>query len=265
MSHRVRYELKYVVEETRARAITGFLRGHLRPSAYNRGGSIPGETVTSLYFDSPDLLFYRQNFAGLKNRIKLRIRFYDNDWDQPAFLEIKRRVSDAICKERTMISREIVRQMLQQRWPSLSRGSQSEPAPFGPKQVAVQQEFSRLCNVAQARPMLYVSYIREAFVGVDDGPLRVTLDRQLRGALYEGEERIALPQRGVPPHVHTVSPEAVVLELKFNRSCPLWMQKMVRVFNLHRRSLCKYTICTEALGLLRGRRGLAVPQWETVA
>ncbi len=265
MSHRARYELKYVVEESRARAITGFLRSYLRPSAYNRPGAIPGEPVVSLYFDSPDLLFYRQNLAGLKNRIKLRIRFYDDDWERPAFLEIKRRMSDAICKDRTMISREIVRQMLRQGWPSLSRGSYLSGLDYGTRQAEVQQQFSRLCNASQARAVTYVSYVREAFVGADNGPLRVTMDRQLRATLYEGEERVGVPRRGAKPNPLSIPPESVILELKFNHSCPRWMQKMVRMFNLHRRSVCKYAVCTEALGLPLRRLGLAVPQWETVA
>ncbi len=265
MSQRARYELKYVVEESRARAITGFLRSYLRPSSYNRPGTIPGESVVSLYFDSPDLVFYRQNFAGLKNRIKLRIRFYDSDWEQPAFLEIKRRVSEAICKDRTKISREIIAHMLRQGWPSLSPGAHTSEQDYGQRQAEVQQKFSRLCNAAQARATLYVSYKREAFVTADDGPLRVTMDRQIRATLFEGDDQIAVPQRGAAPSPLVVPPESVVLEMKFNRSCPAWMQKLVRVFNLHRRSVCKYGMCVEALGLPQGRRGLVAPQLEIVA
>ncbi len=265
MTRRARYELKYVVEESRARAITGFLRSYLRPSVYNRSGSIAGEPVCSLYFDSPDLLFYRQNSAGLKNRIKLRIRFYDSDWERPAFLEIKRRVNETICKARTMISRDVVRQMLCRQWASPSGGASAGSVDYGSRQIEVQQQFAYLQAVARARPLLYVSYIREAFVAVDDGPLRVTFDRQLRATLYEGEDRLTVPSRGNPPHTRSLPPESVVLELKFNRACPQWMQKMVRVFNLHRRSLCKYTICADALGLAGGRVSLAAAPKGIVA
>jgi hypothetical protein len=260
-----RYELKYVVEETRARAIAGFLRGYLRPSMYNRPGPLPGEPVVSLYFDSPDLLFYRQASGGLKNRIKLRVRFYDDDWDHPAFLEIKRRVSDVICKDRAMISREVVRRMLREGWPSLLDGSDHSALVCGTTPAMVLQQFSYLCNAAQARATLYTTYVREAFVGADDGKLRVTFDRHIRAALYEGEDRVAVPRRGVPPNPLCIPPESVVLELKFNGGCPGWMQRMVRIFNLYRRSASKYCMCAEALGLPLGRRDVAVRQRWTVA
>lgn len=228
-------------------------------------GIIPGEPVISLYFDSPDLLFYRQSFAGLRNRVKLRVRFYDNDWKGPAFLEIKRRMSDVICKDRAMISREVVRQSLRQGWSSLLHGSQFTSLDNGKRQAQVQQQFSSLCNTTGARAMVYVSYVREAFVGGDDGDLRVTLDRKIRATRYEGEDRVGVPRRGVRPNVLSIPPDSVVLELKFNRYCPRWMQHMVRMFNLNRRSISKYCICAEALGLPLGRRALTVPQLETVA
>ncbi len=260
-----RYELKYVVEEARARAITGFLRSYLRPSAYNQPGPFPGEPVISLYFDSPDLLFYRQGAAGLRNRMKLRVRFYDNEWDHPAFLEIKRRVSDVICKDRTMISREVVGRLLRQGWPGLSLGSDHSALDGGQRQVAVRHQFAHLGRTADARATLYVTYFREAFVGNDGAGLRVTLDRRIRATLYEGDDRVGVPTRGVPPSRLAIPSDSVVVELKFNGGCPRWMQQMVRMFNLHRRSASKYCLCAEAIGLAQERRGLAVPPRGTVA
>ena len=116
MGHTARYELKYVIEEARAQAIADYVRSYIDPSPHNAAGPVPGHRVVSLYLDSPDLFLFRQANTGHKNRIKLRIRFYDDDWDHPAFLEIKRRVSDVICKDRAMVSREGVRQMLSD-WP----------------------------------------------------------------------------------------------------------------------------------------------------
>jgi hypothetical protein len=50
--------------------------------------------------------------------MKLRIRFYDDEWKRPAFLEVKRRVSEVICKDRAMMTREGVRQILTAGWPN---------------------------------------------------------------------------------------------------------------------------------------------------
>ena len=105
MGHSARFELKYVVEEARAVAVADFVSSYLRPSEHNGEGPIRGHPVISLYLDSPDFFFFRQAYTGHKNRMKLRIRFYDDEWQRPAFLEIKRRVSEVICKDRAMMTR----------------------------------------------------------------------------------------------------------------------------------------------------------------
>jgi hypothetical protein len=86
MGHSARFELKYLIQEPRAIAMADFLSSYLRPSEHNGSGPIRGHPVISLYLDSPDFFFFRQGFTGHKNRMKLRIRFYDDEWQRPAFL-----------------------------------------------------------------------------------------------------------------------------------------------------------------------------------
>ncbi len=78
MAHTDRFELKYLIEEARAVAIADFLQSYLRPSEHNGCGPVRGHPVISLYLDSPDFFFFRQAFTGHKNRMKLRIRLYDD-------------------------------------------------------------------------------------------------------------------------------------------------------------------------------------------
>ncbi len=265
MDDRGRYELKYVIEESCAQAIAGYLRAYLRPSSYNRTGSIPGEPVVSLYFDSPDLLFYRQASNGLKNRLKLRVRYYDQDHNQPAFLEIKRRVSDVICKERARVSRDSVQQILLSGPPHQPSESAQSTWNGDRKQASVWQQFRHVLDIAHARAMLYCTYYREAFVESDGGSLRVTFDRQIRATQYNGQSRLEVPVHNIPLNPLFLRPNQVVLELKYNGGCPQWMQHMVRTFNLQRRSVSKYCACVEALGLMKGRQGGAADRGRTVA
>lgn len=265
MDERGRYELKYVVEESCAQAIAGYLRAYLRPSSYNRAGPRPGEPVVSLYFDSPDLLFYRQASGGLKNRLKLRVRYYDQDHNQPAFLEIKRRVSDVICKERTRVARDSVQQMLLSGPTHQSSGSAQSTWNGDRAHAKVWQHFRQLLDMAHARAVLYCTYQREAFVESDGGSLRVTFDRQIRATRYNGEPRLDVPVHSIQLSPQFIRPNQVVLELKFNGGCPQWMQHMVRTFNLQRRSVSKYCACVDALGLLQGRQAGTIDRGRTVA
>ena len=107
-----RFELKFLVDEYCAKGIRDFARGYLEPDEYANRDEGNSYLIASLYLDNPDLLLYRQTMAGEKNRFKLRIRFYDDNPDHPAFLEIKRRVTDVVRKERAKVTREGVQRVL---------------------------------------------------------------------------------------------------------------------------------------------------------
>jgi hypothetical protein len=235
-----------------AKAICSYLRCYLRPSAHNASGIVPGHPVISLYMDSPDLFYYRQGFQGLKNRIKLRIRFYDRDWNHPASLEIKRRVSDVIVKSRAMITREGVREILSAGWPKGPYWPEPSHLVHSKRRAGAQKEFFELCNVVKARGMIYVSYLREIWESPDDDELRVTLDRHVMGSLYDGSGRLQVPARGIRPYLAYFPPDGVVLEMKFTGELPGWMEELVRIFDLVRTSVCKYSMCVETMGLQWG-------------
>lgn len=256
MAPRGRYELKYLVDEERARAITRYVRFYLRPTPYNRWGRVPGQPIVSLYFDSPDYLLFRQGCSGLKNRIKLRIRFYDDDPAHPAFLEIKRRINDVIAKSRAMISRDGVRRLIEGGWPNLAHWP--DPAALmGPPRLGTYNSFWSLANRIHARGVAYVSYLREAYDSPTDSTLRVTFDRLVHGTAYDGSGELKMPRWGVPPRdgePFWMVPGAVILEMKFDERAPRWMIEMVQMFNLHRRPVSKYCSCVDALDLPGNRR-----------
>src|SRR6516165_7670548 len=180
MGHSARFELKYVIEDARAVAVADFVSTYLRPSEHNGSGPIRGHPVISLYMDSPDYFFFRQSYTGHKNRMKLRIRFYDDEWQRPAFLEVKRRVSEVICKDRAMISREAVRQILTAGWPLHPYTSDCSGLVHGKRRQDVNDDFWHFANRVHAEGMIYVSYYREIYESALDEELRVTFDRQVR-------------------------------------------------------------------------------------
>jgi hypothetical protein len=250
MGHKARFELKYVIEEARAVAVADFLSSYLRPSEYNGSRTIRGEPVISLYLDSPDLFFFRQSFSGQKNRMKLRIRFYDNEWKQPAFLEVKRRVSEVICKDRVMMTREGVRQILAAGWPNQPFWADCTHLLTGKLQQDVNEDFWNFANTKRAFGAIYVSYFREAYEAEHDAQLRVTFDRYIHGSRYDGSARLQVPKRGwlpyLPPYLAPFPRDGVILELKFDNQAPRWMFDLVKIFNLRQTPVCKYAACIYA-------------------
>jgi hypothetical protein len=231
-------------------AVADFLSSYLRPSEHNGSGPIRGHPVISLYLDSPDFFFFRQAFTGLKNRMKLRIRFYDDEWKRPAFLEIKRRVSEVICKDRAMMTRDGVREILTAGWPNQPYRADWTHLIHGKRRQDVNDDFWMFANTARAFGSIYVSYYREIYESPEDEELRVTLDRYIHGSRYDGSGRMQVPKRGwrpyLPPYLAPFRKDGVILELKFDNQAPRWMFDLVKIFNLRQVAVCKYVACMYA-------------------
>jgi hypothetical protein len=268
MGHSARFELKYVIEEPRAVAVVDFLSSYLRPSEHNGSGPIRGHPVISLYLDSPDFFFFRQAFTGVKNRMKLRIRFYDDEWKRPAFLEVKRRVSEVICKDRAMMTREGVRQILSAGWPNQPFWADSTHLIHGKRRQDVNDDFWKFANTMRAGGSIYVSYYREIYESPDDEELRVTLDRYIYGSRYDGSGRLQVPKRGwrpyLPPYMAPLPRDGVILELKFDNQAPRWMFDLVKIFNLRQVPVCKYVACMFAQQLHCRRQVLPEQEQDLV-
>src|SRR3954471_441210 len=109
---RSRYELKYLIDEPCARRGRGLLRSYLQRDPHATGHTHYAYPIYSLYLDDPGMALYRATTQGQKNRMKLRVRFYDQDATKPLFCEIKRRVNDVILKERAIIRRDALARVL---------------------------------------------------------------------------------------------------------------------------------------------------------
>ena len=268
MGNSARFELKFVVEEARARGVAEFVSSFLSPSPHNAEGPIRGHPVISLYMDSPEFFFFRQSYTGHKNRMKLRIRFYDNEWKRPAFLEIKRRVAEVICKDRAMISREGVRKILTNGWPDHPFFPDCTDLAHGKRRQDVNEDFWNFANTVKANGAIFVSYYREIWESQTDDELRVTFDRYIHGSHYDGSGRLELPKRGwrpyLPPYLAPFPKDGVILELKFNDRAPLWMFDLVKIFNLRQTPVCKYSACIYAQQLHNKRRVLPEQEFDLV-
>jgi len=237
-----RFELKYVIDEACAAGIRNFVRSYLDPDEYADVRHQNSYVVSSLYLDNAVLYLFDQTVAGKKNRFKLRIRFYDDNRHNPAFLEIKRRIGGVIFKERAKVTRDGVCQVLAGKGPkrtylmSATGDSEGESA---------LQNFCNLCFSIDAHGCIYVTYRREAYVSPESNQIRLTFDRELLGSPYEAGTGLVMPTHGVRPA--TGNDGRVILELKFTDRFPDWMRDLVHTFNLQRMSVPKYVHCIRKL------------------
>ncbi len=232
---RSRYELKYLIDEPCARQVRDFVRSYLKRDPHAKPQMRYAYPIYSLYLDDPGLMLFRATVQGQKNRIKLRVRYYDHNPSSPLFCEIKRRVNDVILKQRAIIRREALDGLLAGCSPKV----EDLCDPDDVDSYSALREFCYLRNTLHATPKMIIYYEREAWIASDDENVRITFDRAAAAAHY----------------AHTLEPqkwddaklESVILELKFDDRFPLWMRGLVQSCNLYRTTMGKYVHCMEQI------------------
>ena len=232
---RSRYEYKYLIDEARARHVRDFVRSYLHRDAHAIAQMHHSYPIYTAYLDGPGLMLYSATVQAQKNRFKLRVRYYDHRPDNPLFCEIKRRVGDVISKERAVIRREALGEVLAGCCPSaeqlVDRGDVDS--------LSVLRHFCELRSALHAEPRIIVYFEREAWISPDDNNTRVTFDRRASAAHFTPDLN---PQRWTDARVG-----AVILELKFDDRYPLWMRELVQCCDLYRTNMGKYVHCMDHL------------------
>ena len=232
-----RFELKYLLKESVAERVREFARCHLDFDPFSAGRPDYSYPVHSLYLDSDRLELYWRTVNGDKNRFKLRLRYYNDQADAPVFFEIKRRMDNAILKQRAAVKRSAASLLL--------RGHLPGPEDLcgdGPAGLAAAQRFVQLMTESNASPRSHISYRREAYISEDDH-LRVTMDRdilsepQLDGTIRTAMDKPVRSFKGL-----------VVLELKFTERFPNWFRELVRMANAMQSGAAKYVSGVAGLG-----------------
>jgi len=105
----LRRELKFELIHTDIRKLYSILNVNNRHTFFNG----PVSYVNSIYFDDHELSLCKENIAGVGNRTKFRLRWYDSPLPNvSAYFEIKRRFSQIITKDRYAItSKNLIGQM----------------------------------------------------------------------------------------------------------------------------------------------------------
>lgn len=248
-----RFECKYVIDEGRAAAIRRFISPYVHVDPHAGDSFDRGYTITSLYLDAQNLRLFWESQEGLKDRIKLRIRSYNGNTDDPAYLEIKRRQNRLVNKGRARLDQDSVTAML--------AGGAPDTSHLVGEEMACYEEFLSWIGRWATLPVVWVKYRREAYVGAFNPGIRVTFDRNLACAPAStgSEAWAALKNDMLTPSWRSLETHRVVLELKFNMAFPGWMHDLVQQFDLSQRSYSKY--CNAVRGAVDSWRLSANEAW----
>ena len=196
-----RREIKYLVgaaeaEEFKSRVTDLFVR-----DTHDDGS---GYLSHSVYFDSTDLKFFRQQIEGAPTRSKPRLRTYRPSLDKPPtaiFLEFKHRKSDIIAKERTALNADQAERLLQ-------------GDTIAPQDDTIIHKFEVMRQRMSLMNCVSVLYHRTALNSTDHPGLRITFDFRLQ---YSSSFDLTPPLGSFKP----IEPaDQAVIELKFKDQLP---------------------------------------------
>jgi hypothetical protein len=222
------YELKFLVEEELACAAEAWASGRLVLDPHGDPALDGAYRTTTLYLDTPtfDVFQRRPSFR----RSKHRLRRYGSE--ASIYLERKSKNGDRVRKQRSVVPEEEVALLANPlslvMWPG--------------------HWFHRRLLDRGLRPAALIAYERTAYIGAGTGgPLRLTLDRRLRGALA-GEWAVPATEGGLP-----LLAGRVILELKFRFTLPGLFKELIQSLRLSPSPVSKYRSCMIAWGTSAAR------------
>jgi hypothetical protein len=225
-----RFEYKFWATEEQAAKLLRLSSEHLQLDPYCLAG--PQRNI-SLYLDSPRRTFYDAHLSGAPDRLKLRIRTYD-DPKGPAFLEVKRKVKAITLKLRTIVPRAIGE--------AVATGDLD--ALDGTPPTDALSDFIFLYQRYLVEPVMLVSARRLALSSVDDGGrFRLTLDRDIRYQRPSGTDLRGRPGAWTPVDLTARSGHEallVLIEMKFVQAAPAWLAPMISFLGLRPTGFSKY-------------------------
>ncbi len=238
----LRYELKYLFPESMLPTLRNHIAMYMECDSWAQaaGGHY---TVRSVYFDTPQLKCYFDKVEGIKRRFKIRVRTYAgvSSSSQPMFfLEKKEKYLNPMQKLRVPLTHEQLHALWHYR-----------QLPSTPSDALKQMCFDlwyynmkpTVATVYERRPWL----LPKALDPKGNG-LRVTFDMNLR-AVWDPD----LFRPEWDGTTYPVMPGWFVLEVKYNKYCPVWLRELLMLAEGVPRSVSKYCLCMDTC-FANGRR-----------
>ena len=219
-----RHEYKYIISAQSAELLKRRLPCMMARDPH--AGESGQYTIRSLYFDDPKFSAFDDKMAGLRDRVKYRLRCYNYNRDFIR-LEKKEKHGELTRKTGQTLTPQQVKALQECRWGDLTQA-----------EGALLDEF-RLGIACSLRPAVLVDYDRTPFV-CNAGQTRITLDENIRTKPFDGDL-----WAGSTAMVPVLEPGQVVLEVKFNDFLPgyLGLEDIPKI-NL---AISKYVLCANTM------------------
>lgn len=212
-----RYELKYLLSQEQKQAVLQAMEPYMKQDQYGR------TTIRNIYYDTDTYLMIRRSIERPVYKEKLRIRSYSKaERDSAVFVELKRKYRSVVYKRRISLpEKEAVK------WISGAQHCHEDT------QISREIDYV-LDHYKTLRPVVFISYEREAYCAGDGSDFRVTFDDRI--LCRHGDLTLESEVYGTP----LLPDDTVLMEIKCSGGMPLWMTRVLSKERIYKTSFSKY-------------------------
>lgn len=219
-----RYEKKFLMRSDVYEKIQCMLSEYMELDDYNK--KYPFYTISNIYYDTVDNHLIRHSISKPKYKEKLRLRAYGvPSLDDKVYLEIKKKVNGLVNKRRTKL-------VLEEAYNFVKTGQKPELKKYMNKQVLNEIEY--FLQIYDLEPKIYLAYDRKAYFGINNRDLRITFDTNIRSR----RENLMLDYGDYGERL--LHKDIWLMEVKAEKSIPIWLSKMLSELKLYKTSFSKY-------------------------
>ena len=232
-----RYEFKYFLSSYICDEIINHVKNFMSLDQYAAKFPNKNYLVRSIYFEDDFNSNFDEKINGFRIRKKFRLRFYNTNLNKdPIYLEIKGRNLERTYKRRVKIDQNDLKALEQNRPLNmlLSKYPDSQIIKF------VFEYYKK-----KIKPKVLIDYTRKPFVNNYGLYFRLTFDQNISCInLSNNLKNTSINQKII------CKAGLSILEVKFERSIPLWFHRIIQTYNLRRESISKFVLgmCYTNLG-----------------
>ena len=233
-----RFEMKYIIRKSISERIQKEIRNFMIYDGYANKKLKKNYFVRSLYFENNNYSNFNEKVDGVKLRHKYRIRTYSNKLDKntPIFLELKGRENLRTYKTRFFIEQNDLNLFFEKKNYFKLKKTYSDNSLI--------EQFIFDCYRKNLSPKILVDYNRTPYINKSGLYFRLTFDNNIvslsNSRLYSTSLNSGWKE---------CLAGFTILEVKFESSIPAWFQRIVQIYQLQIRSISKFVIATDTLGL----------------
>ena len=219
-----RYELKYLLTPLQKERILSIMAPHMLMDQFGRS------SIRNLYFDTDTWRLIRHSIEKPVYKEKLRLRSYRTvKGEEPVYAELKKKYQSVVYKRRLPLPEKAAMDWLLQKTPP-------------PENSQIAREIDYFLHFYKTlRPVVYLSYEREAYYSLNGDDFRVTFDDHI---LCRRDGLSLLQEPGGTP---LLPPDKILMEIKTSAAIPLWMTRALTEERIFKTSFSKYGTAYETL------------------